>query len=70
MRVLRPLRLISRSNGLRISIISLGRAIPNIIRLIVIVFFFMFLLAILMTMLFSGYFASCHVDHLELNKSQ
>ena len=70
LRILRPLRVISRSRGLKISIISLGRAIPSILRLTVLVYFFIFLLAILMTLLFSGSFSSCHMDHLTLSPQQ
>ena len=68
LKILRPLRLISRNKDLKISIISLGRAIPAILRLSALVFFFIFLFAILMTMLFSGSFSSCNMDHLNLSK--
>ena len=70
LKILRPLRVISRHKGLKTSIITIGRAIPNILRLSVLVYFFIFLFAILMTMLFSGSFSSCHMDHLQLNKRQ
>ena len=70
LKILRPLRLISRNKDLKISIISLGRAIPAILRLSLLVFFFIFLFAILMTMLFSGSFDSCNMDHLTLKKEQ
>lgn len=33
LRVLRPLRVISRNKGLKVAIISLGRSMPNIARL-------------------------------------
>lgn len=33
LRVLRPLRVIARNKGLKIAIVSLGRSIPNIVRL-------------------------------------
>lgn len=47
LKVLRPLRLIAKNPGLKIAIISLGRSIPNIVRLQGIVLFFVFLFAIL-----------------------
>ena len=47
LKVLRPLRLIGNVGGLKIAIISLGRSIPNIVRLQAIVLFFVFLFAIL-----------------------
>ena len=47
LKVLRPLRIIARNKGLKVAIISLGRSIPNIVRLQVITLFFLFLLAIL-----------------------
>lgn len=70
LKILRPLRLIARQKGLKIAIVSLGRAIPNIIRLTILVYFFLFLFAILMTMIFSGQFSSCNIDHLELSMRQ
>ena len=61
LKILRPLRIIARNPGLKIAIVSLGRSIPNIVRLQVIVLFFVFLFAILQTTIFSGMFYSCDV---------
>ena len=70
LKILRPLRVISTNKELRIAIVSLGRSIPNIVRLQVIVLFFVFLLAILQTTLLSGQFYSCSTDHLPLSAKQ
>jgi len=59
LRILRPLRLISRNKGLKLAITSLINSIPKIINLLLIVLFFMFLLAILGTTLFAGKFYDC-----------
>ena len=47
LRILRPLRLISRNEGLKVAITSLFNSIPSIINLQIIVLFFIFLFAIL-----------------------
>ena len=70
LKILRPLRLIARNKGLKVAIISLGRSIPNIVRLQVIVLFFVFLFAILQTTLFSGGFYACNMDHIGLSMKQ
>lgn len=70
LKVLRPLRLIAKNPGLKIAIISLGRSIPNIVRLQGIVLFFVFLFAILQTTILSGAFYSCSTDHLGLTMKQ
>ena len=46
-RLLRPLRLITRNQGLKVAIASLLKSIPNIVRLITMVLFYIFLLAVL-----------------------
>ena len=68
LRILRPLRLISRNEGLKVAITSLFNSIPSIINLQIIVLFFIFLFAILQTTLFSGTFNYCHVEHLNLGR--
>lgn len=70
LRILRPLRLISRNKGLKISIISLFYSIPQIFNLLLIVCFFVFLLSILNTSLFKGKFYSCYTDHLDISYEQ
>ena len=64
LKILRPLRIIARNKGLKVAIISLGRSIPNIVNLQVIVLFFVFLFAILQTTLLSGSFFYCETGHL------
>lgn len=59
-RILRPLRLISRNEGLKISINSLIKAIPNIINLVMLNWFFFLLFGILGTNLFKGEFFYCN----------
>ena len=59
LRILRPLRLISRNKGLKLAITCLINSIPKIVNLILIVLFFMFLLAILGCTLFAGKMYHC-----------
>ena len=47
LKILRPLRIIAKDKNLKVAIVSLGRSLPNIMRLQVIVLFFVFLFAIL-----------------------
>jgi hypothetical protein len=54
MRVLRPLRLLAKHRGLKLAISALFNSLPNIGNLLMIVMFFIFMLAILCTTLFSG----------------
>ena len=53
-RILRPLRLISRNEGLKITINSLIKAIPNILNLVMLNSFFFLLYGILGTNFFKG----------------
>jgi lysylphosphatidylglycerol synthetase-like protein (DUF2156 family) len=64
LRILRPLRLISRNKGLRLSLTALVKSIPKIGNLLLIVVFCLFMLAILGTTLFCGKFYNCYQDHL------
>ena len=70
LKILRPLRIIARNKKLKIAIASLGKAIPGIFNLQVVVLFFVFLFAILQTTLLSGQFYSCNTDHLDLSTKQ
>ena len=63
LKILRPLRMISRNEGLKVAIVSLGGSIPSIFSLQIIVLFFVFLFAILQTTIFSGMFYSCDLEH-------
>jgi len=70
LRILRPLRLISRNKSLKLAIICLINSIPSIINLLLIVFFFIFLMGILGTTLFSGKFYNCHVDEMQAEQAK
>jgi voltage-dependent calcium channel R type alpha-1E len=70
LRVLRPLRIVAKNRGLKLAITSLFNSLPNIANLLLIVVFFIFLLAILCMTLFSGKFYSCATDHLPLSYRQ
>jgi hypothetical protein len=67
MRVLRPLRLLSRHRGLKLAISALFNSLPSIANLLLIVMFFIFMLAILCCTLFSGHFWYCEVEHLGMD---
>ena len=67
LKILRPLRIIARNKGLKVAIASLGRSIPAIVNLQVVVLFFVFLFAILQTTLLSGQFYMCETGHLGLD---
>ena len=67
LRILRPLRLIARNRGLKIALLTLTNSIPSIINLQIIVLFFIFLFAILNTILFSGSFSRCQMDNVDLD---
>ena len=63
-RLLRPLRLVSRNEGLRISMHALVVAIPVILNLLVLVILFMFVFAIFGVNLFRGQLRLCDTAHL------
>merc|ERR1719359_2839242 len=62
MRACRPLRLISRSPGMRLIVDSLVLSLPAITNLFAVAFLFLFVFAVLGVSLFKGRFASCVVD--------
>ena len=64
LRVLRPLRMISRNPGLRIAVQSLINAIPDIGNVMVVSGLFLILFAILGTNFYKGRFFSCTVDNV------
>ena len=64
LRILRPLRIIGRNEGLRVSIASLTAAIPAISRLMSMVVFYVFIFAVLQTEILSGKFYYCKTEHL------
>lgn len=70
LRILRPIRLINHSAHLNIAIKALFKAIPNIMRLQVVVLFVMLMMSILMTSLLSGQLSSCELGHTTLSTPQ
>lgn len=61
LRVMRPLRTVKRIQSLKLAVTSLFKAIPGIANLSFVVAFYLFMLAILMTTLFSGTLFSCEL---------
>lgn len=70
LRILRPLRLISRNQGLKLAITTLANSMPNILNLLLIMQFFVFLIGILTTTLFAGKLNYCQTDHLTISLKQ
>lgn len=66
-RILRPLRLIQKAQGLKIAIQSLFKALPQIMSLQIVVMFVIFMISILLTTLLSGKFFSCDLSHTPLS---
>lgn len=64
LRVLRPLRMISRNPGLRIAVQSLINAIPDIGNVMVVSCLFLILFAILGTNFYKGKFYYCHDEQV------
>jgi len=64
LRILKPLRMIQRLRSLRLAIVSLLKSLPGIGNLLVIIAFFIFLLAILGTTLFKGKLYRCETSQL------
>ena len=69
-RILRPLRLIQRAEDLKIAALSFIRALPQILRLYVIILFCMLIISILMTSLLSGKLFHCNLGHTSLSAVQ
>lgn len=67
LRILRPLRLISRNKALKLAITSLINSIPDIINLLLITNFFIFMLAIFCTTFLAGKFGRCNHDYIDLD---
>ena len=67
LRILKPLKMISRMRSLKLAIISLTNSIPDILNLLVIIAFFILLLSILGTTLLKGKFFRCYTEKLVLS---
>ena len=66
LRVMKPLRMLTMMRSLRLAIVSLFKSIPDIVNLLLICTFFIFMLAILSMTLFKGKFYHCHTESLDL----
>jgi len=64
LRVLRPLRMISRNPGMKIAIQSLINAIPDIGNVMVVSLLFILLFAILGTNFYKGTFFKCNMENI------
>jgi hypothetical protein len=64
LRVLRPLRMISKNPGLRIAVLSLINAIPDIGNVLVVSLLFLLLFAIMGTNFYKGTFFKCHTENI------
>jgi hypothetical protein len=62
MRVIRPLRMISKNPGMKIAVESLVKVVPGIANLLVISVLFILLFGILGTTFYKGLFYTCHMD--------
>ena len=70
LRILRPLRLIQRNKSLKLAVTSLINSMPAIIRLEVILIFFMFLMGTLCSTLLGGKFYACRIGHISFYDHQ
>jgi hypothetical protein len=66
-RVLRPLRMVSRNPGLKIAVMSIMYAFPSIKNVVVVSMLFLLLFAILFTTFFKGLFYRCDLTHVPEN---
>ena len=69
-RLVRPLRVLSRNEGLRISIQALLVSVPAMLRLMMIVALFFLIFAIMGITLFKGYFEECDISQTTLTEEQ
>ena len=67
LRVLRPLRMISRNEGLKVAVQSLINSIPGIVNVMVISMLFLMLFGILGTNLYKGTYYYCNMDKVPKN---
>lgn len=61
-RVLRPIRMISKNEGLKISLSALILSVPGIINVIIIQWLFLLIFGIIGVSFFKGSFYSCYAD--------
>ena len=65
LRVIRPLRLISRNSNLKVVIKGLIRSLKSIVTVTCVALFFLTLIGITMISFFKGSFFYCEMDHLD-----
>ena len=65
-RVARILKLISAYEGLRIGVISILHAIPNMIRIVLFMIMFYMIFGIIAMTQFQGRFYTCDTDHIKV----
>ena len=70
LRVLKPLSMVGRNQGMRTVIQSLGHAIPEIANLLLVTIMILILFSILGTIIFQGLFYYCHTDNIQLKNAQ
>lgn len=70
LRILKPLRLITTFEGLKLALVSLFKAFPSILKLQLIVFFFIFAVGTCLTYLKSGALHYCNLDQTSLSNQQ
>jgi hypothetical protein len=66
LRILRPLRMISRNENLKIAVKSLLNSIPGVINVMIISLLFLILFGILGVNFFKGRLFSCYLTHLPI----
>jgi hypothetical protein len=66
LRVFRPLRMISRNEGLKLAVLSLINAMPGVLNVLIISFLFFMLFGILGVNYFKGTFFSCILQEKNL----
>lgn len=64
LRVLRPLRVISRNEGLKLSLNSLFISIGALVNVVVIAFVFLLIFGVIGVNYFKGRYYYCYVDNL------
>lgn len=69
-RILRPLRIVTKNQSLQIAVTALMKSMPKIINLQLLTSFFIFMLAIFQTHIYSGKFNVCQTKHLGLKSAQ
>lgn len=69
LRVIRPLRVISRNDGLKVSIMSLGIALPGIINVMIVSLLFYLIFGVIGINYMKGKFYTCNIAHLTILSS-